>query len=53
MARLEQITRAGYVVEVIWECEFDEGILAHHPDLQVRTIVEHIPLNTRDALYGG
>jgi G:T-mismatch repair DNA endonuclease (very short patch repair protein) len=32
MARLEQITGAGYVVEVIWECEFDEDILAHDPE---------------------
>jgi G:T-mismatch repair DNA endonuclease (very short patch repair protein) len=53
MARLEQITRAGYDVETIWECEFDEGILAHHPELQVSPMVEDSPLNTRDALYGG
>jgi G:T-mismatch repair DNA endonuclease (very short patch repair protein) len=34
MARLEQITQAGYKVEVQWECEFDEGILADHPELK-------------------
>jgi hypothetical protein len=53
MARFEKITRAGYEVETIWECEFDEGILAHHPELQVHPMVEHCPLNTSDALYGG
>jgi G:T-mismatch repair DNA endonuclease (very short patch repair protein) len=53
MARLEQITGAGYVVETIWECDFDDGILAKHPELQAHPLIEHSPLNTRDALYGG
>ena len=26
MARLEQITQAGYQVEVQWDCDFDEGV---------------------------
>jgi G:T-mismatch repair DNA endonuclease (very short patch repair protein) len=34
VARLEQITRAGYKVEVHWECEFEEGILVNHPELK-------------------
>jgi hypothetical protein len=53
MAKLKQITQAGYQVEVMWECEFDTSILVHHPELQVHPIVEHSPLNTRDAMYGG
>jgi G:T-mismatch repair DNA endonuclease (very short patch repair protein) len=53
MARLEQIARAVYEVETIWECEFDECILAHHPVLQVHPMVEHSHLNTRDAMFGG
>jgi G:T-mismatch repair DNA endonuclease (very short patch repair protein) len=53
LARIEQITRAGYQVEVNWECEFDEGILARHPELKKHPLVQQTPLNTRDALYGG
>jgi hypothetical protein len=53
MALLAQITRAVYQVEVQWECEFDKGILAAHPELETHPIVLHEPLNTRDALYGG
>jgi len=34
MKRIEEITRAGYQVEVQWECEFDEEILTCHPDLK-------------------
>ncbi len=36
-----------------WECDFDRGILADHPELKLHPIVQHSPLNTRDALYGG
>jgi hypothetical protein len=46
-------TGARYVVETIWECDFDDGILAKHPELQAHPLIEHGPLNTRDALYGG
>ena len=53
MAGLEQITQAGYQVEVQWECDFDKGILADHSELKLHPIVQHSPLNTRDALYGG
>jgi len=53
MARLEQITTAGYQVEVMWEREFDAGILAHHPELKTHPVVQHSPLNNREALYGG
>jgi hypothetical protein len=37
MARLAKINEAGYQVVVQWECEFDKGIVAAHPEL------EHIP----------
>jgi hypothetical protein len=36
-----------------WECEFDEGILARHPELKTHHLVQQSILNTRDALYGG
>jgi len=47
MWRLEQITRAGYLVKVEWECEFDDAGRPAHP------IVQQSPLCTPDALYGG
>jgi G:T-mismatch repair DNA endonuclease (very short patch repair protein) len=53
MTRLEQITNAGYEVEIMWECEFDRDILSKHPELRNNLLVQHTPLNTRDALYGG
>jgi G:T-mismatch repair DNA endonuclease (very short patch repair protein) len=53
MARLEQITQAGYQVEMQWECEFDKDILPLHPELKVHPLILQAPLNTRDALYGG
>jgi hypothetical protein len=53
MTRLEQITKAGYKVEIMWECELDRDILPKHPELRNNLLVEHTPLNTRDALYGG
>jgi len=45
--------RAGYRVEVQWECEFDKGILAQHPQLKTHPVVQHSPLNTRDTLHWG
>ena len=53
MARIEQITRVGYRIEVQWECEIDETILTRHPELKTHLVVQHTPLNTRDVLYGG
>jgi len=53
MMRIEQITRAGYQVEIRWECGFYQEILTHHPDLKKHPVVLHSSLNTRDALYGG
>jgi len=53
MMQIEQITCAGYKVEVQWECEFDEENLTHHPDLKTHPVVLHNTLNTREALYGG
>ena len=35
-----------------WECEFDNVILTDHHELKTHPIVQHSPLNTRDALYG-
>ena len=52
MARIEQITRAGYQVKVEWECVFDD-VLKRNPDLRTHPIVAQGPLRTRDALYGG
>jgi len=34
LARIGQITLAGYQVELMWECDFDEGILTRHPELK-------------------
>jgi hypothetical protein len=53
MGRLAQITQAGYQVVFQWECDFDEGILTAHPELKTHPIIQHEPLNTMDALYGG
>jgi len=54
MTRIEQITKAGYTVKVIWECEFDASkIVERKPHLLTHPIVRHSPLNTRDALYEG
>jgi len=51
MARIEQITRAGYLVKIQWECQFDETQMAEQkPELLVHPIVRHAPLITRDAL---
>jgi len=53
MARIEQITRAGYQVVVQLEFEFDKEISSYHPELKTQHVVGYSPLNTRDALYGG
>ena len=53
MERLQRITGAGYTVEVEWECQIDKDILPLQPELKHHPIVQHAPLNTRDALYGG
>ena len=54
MARIEQITKAGYQVKIEWECELDEsGIVNQKAELLTHPTVEQIPLHTRDALYGG
>jgi hypothetical protein len=53
MVRLTKIKQGGYKFEVQWECDFDEWILADHPELKTHFIVQHVPWNTRDALYGG
>ena len=53
MMRIEQITRAGYQVEVQWECHFDEEILSRCPESKTHRVVGNSPLNARDTLYGG
>jgi G:T-mismatch repair DNA endonuclease (very short patch repair protein) len=54
LARIEQITQAGYQVKIQWECHFDEaGIEIQKPELLTHPIVEQSPLHTCDALYGG
>jgi hypothetical protein len=53
MQRLEKITRAGYQVIVLWDCDFDMDLLSKHPELHTHPLVDHEPLNKRDALYGG
>jgi G:T-mismatch repair DNA endonuclease (very short patch repair protein) len=52
MARLEQITNAGYQVEVQWECEFNKNNLPLHPELKNHPLIQQSPLNTQDVLYG-
>lgn len=53
MAKFEQITCAGYWLEVVWECQFDRDILAHYPELKQHPIVQHCLLIRRDEMYGG
>ena len=52
MDRLEQITHAGYQVQVQCECDFDKWILADHLELKVHPVVQHSPLNTRGPYRG-
>jgi len=53
MTRIEHIIQAGYLVKVIWECEFDASkIVERKPELLIHPIVRHTPLYTRDSLYG-
>ena len=49
LPRIEHLKRAGYTVKVQWECEFEGAA----NDLRTHPIVRHVPMNTRDALYGG
>ena len=50
MARLEQITRAGYQAKFQWECEFDDSGIAT-PELLAHSTVRQSHLCTPDALY--
>ena len=43
MASFERITRAGYEVEVEWECYFDNEIIPHQPELKTHPMVQHSP----------
>ena len=51
LARIEQLKSAGYAVKVQWECEFEGA--DDDDDLRTHLIVRHVPMSTRDALYGG
>ena len=54
MNRIKQIAKAGYNVTCQWECVFDEAKIAENkPELLTHPNVQHSPLKTRDALYGG
>jgi len=46
---VEQLKSAVYTVKVQWECECEGA----DDDLRTHPIVRHVPMNTRDALYGG
>ena len=52
IARLEQITRAGYQVIVKWDGLFDDAVIAKSEMLAHPTVCK-FHLCTRDALYGG
>ena len=52
MERLQRTTGARYIVEVVWEYQFDKNILPRNPELKQHFILQHVPLNTRDVLYG-
>jgi G:T-mismatch repair DNA endonuclease (very short patch repair protein) len=52
MDRTEQITNAGYQVEVQWECQFDKDILPLQFELKTHPHIQQSPLNTREVLYG-
>ena len=52
MARLVQITRAGYQFKDQWECEFDDVCRAI-PVLLAQPTVCKSPLFTREAMYRG
>ena len=51
MSRNEQITKAGYTVEVIWECEFEDSkIVERKPQLLTHPLVTQSQVG--DALCG-
>jgi hypothetical protein len=37
----------------VWECEFERDILPKHLQLRNNPLVQHTPINTLNALYGG
>ena len=52
METLERMSGAGYTVEVVWECQFEQDHLPRHPELNNHPILQHAPLNTGVVLYG-
>ena len=54
MNRIEQVVGARYKVTILWECEFDEAkIVDDKQEFLTHPIVQHSPMKTRHALYGG
>jgi hypothetical protein len=56
MARLQRIKDAGYTVVSIWGCEFRKLLLQNpglEKELGSHSYMKNLPINIRDALYGG
>ena len=51
--RMEKLKRAGYRVEVQWECLFRQEVSAEELRKLRRPYIGADPLNPRDALFGG
>jgi len=34
MTGLQQVTSAGFTLEVVLECQYDKDILVHHPEMK-------------------
>ena len=56
MATLQKIKFAGYIVVLIWVCEFRK-LLGNKPDLESKLYSQHYvrnsPINIQGALCGG
>jgi len=53
MARIEQITRAGYLVKIQWERQFDEPQIAEQkPEFLAHPIVRRAPDHPRCSVRG-
>ena len=52
-AKLELLRGQGYVVVICWEHDFDELIRECQVDLSQLQFPQRIPLDVRQAMYGG